>query len=716
MSNTKDPEALSEVNAAKINDDIRQFVSELSMAVTEAKTERAFWETAVDRYTALRYGWRDKKVKPWPGCANYSMPLVDTDIARTKPSYVNLVNVSPIVSFEAANPQYIEAARKREWLFDWRMRTRVKYFKPYVVGVDYLLSQGATIFKTTWNFSTRTYYKQINLAELPTEVLNALYDPRMDDAYLSKIMVEEFQINQDFDENVAEVARVVKEFRAGKSEFELKLVEAENDQPELTACNIREDVVFPVDTTDLNEARFIDYIFTKSMNEIKIGMKDGRYTKYSDNEIESWMGSVPQSKNRSRRPVNTNKKDTLIWLHETCVWYDIDGDGYEERCIVTWPDGKPDQVLRFIENPYDHGQWPYDLIKREYNGPGAFDSRGYGALGEDFQNAISTFVNQSVDNGTITNNPRLKYRRGTLANPKNIRFVPGESIEILGNIDDVKIEQTGNSSQGFLFQSAQYFKSWADQRTGNLSSGLTSPNNSPGQGSQGMKTAKEVGLIEQLQSETQSLDLQVFQDQMANVYFKIDALYEQFGPEEEEVLITGEKPVKISRSEIQCKCNIVPNGKLDNSNPALRAAKAFRLMQVFLNDPMINQRELKELYLAENDVRLTKVLLKTPEQLQQEQQAALVAQEKAKAEALQTQMGLRVFSDNMDVRKEHLMPKDMKAPAESIGFKDLPVSGKFQMALQAGLMLDKAELEQQEKDNQKVEMAKAKKPVGAGAK
>lgn len=717
MSNTKDPESLQKLKALKINDKIKEFIKDLSSSVTEEKSKRGFWDNAVDRYNALRYSIRNVKVKPWPGCANYSLPLIDTDISRAKPSYVNLVAVSPIVSFEASNPEHMEAARKREWLYDWRMRTKVNYFKEYVLGIDYLLSQGAMIFKNTWKFSTRTYYKEIDLSELPQQVLAALYDARMDDAYLAKIMVEEFMINQDFEENVAEVERVVAEFRQGESKFSLKLMEAADDQPEMVACNIREDLTFPVDTTDLNEARFIDYTFTKSQNDIKIAIKDGRYNKYSDDDIHSWTGSIPQNRIRTKfnQQVTNNRKDQPIWLHESCVWYDIDGDGFEERCIATWPDGRPDQVLRFIELPYDHGMWPYVLVKREYNGPGLLDARGYGALGEDFQNAISTFVNQSVDNGTITNTPRTKYKRGSVSNIRNIRYVPGEPIEILTNLEDVKVEQNGNSSQGFLFQSAQYFKSWADQRTGNLSSGLTSPNNMSGQGQQGMKTAKEVGLIEQLQSETQSLDLQVFQDQMAIVHYQIDSLWNQFGPEQDEVQITGEQKVKISRSETQGKFNIVPNGKLDNSNPALRSAKTYRLMQVFLNDPMINQRELKELYLAENDVRLVKTLLKSPEQMQQEQQAALQAQEKAKAEALNTQMGLRMFSDNMDIRKEHLLPGKKDTPSESMNFKDMPISGQLQMGLQAGLHLDRGELEEKEAETKKVEMAKAKKPAMAGA-
>jgi len=656
MAERKDPEELSDLNAVKITDEHKYFVNTLAQSVVDARNDRAFWDTQVDKYIKLRYGIRDIKTFPWKNCANYMMPLIDTDISRAKPSYINLVNVTPIVNFEPYGPEDIEPARKREFLFDWRMRTKVNYFEQYVIGVDMALLQGAVVFKTGWKFQTRKFYKRIELENLPEEVLSALYDPRMDDNYLYRIIVEEFMVDDQFEENKKEIERVIKEFRDGKSEFDLTLVEASEDRAEMTACSIRDDITFPVDTCNLNDARFIDYIFTRSQNDILMAMRDGRYEEYSEDEIAQWAKGTPQQKGNRRQPTPTpNKKDEAIWLHETCVWFDIDGDGIEERCIVTWPEANPSNILRFIELPYDHGQWPYVLVKRELNGPGAFESRGYGALGEDFQNAITTFVNQSVDNGTIVNTPRTKYKRGSIANIRNIRYVPGEALEVLTNLDDVKVEQGGNSSQAFLFQSAQYFKSWSDQRTGNLTSGLTSPNNQSGSGIQGTKTAKEVGLVEQIQSEVQSLDLQVWQNQMANVYYQIDSLYEQFGNDDEEILITGEQPMRISRQEIQGKFNIVPNGKLDNSNPQLRAAKAFNLMRIFLNDPMINQKLLKQHYLMENDVRLSKVLLKSDNQIAKEAQQMIMQQQAAKQEAIQTQLGLKMAGDNLEVRKAAMM-------------------------------------------------------------
>lgn len=657
MAERKDPESLDEIKSLEITQKLKDFVTSLSHIAEEEKQNRAWWENQIDKYIALRYGIRPIKTFPWPNCANYVVPQIDIDINRLKPSYVNLLNVSPIVSFEGYGPEDQEPARKRECLFDWRMKTRIKYFEPYVLGIDHMLEQGATVFKVTWKYSTRTYSRSIDIGDFPTQVLDAMYDPRMTDAYLARILIEELMIDVSFEENQKEVEKAIKDFRDGKTVFDFTLVEEKDNQPELTACNLREDLVIPINCTDIHEAAFIDYKFPTCKNDIKIAMRDDRYEEYSDEEIDTWISGAPLNKtNRYPRttPVTQQNTDEII-LHEVCCWYDVNDDDILEKCIVTYPDNDPTKILRFIELPYNHGQWPYNLVKREINDEGIYSSRSIGQLDEDFQNGISSALNQAIDNGTITNTPTIVTRRNSVQNLKNLRFTPGQTVETNGPTTDYEIRQGFNSSQQSLFQQAQYLKSWADQRVGNLTSGLTSPMNQPGQGLQGQKTAKEINTINQLQSETQSLDLQIFQNQMANVYYQIDALYDQFGSDEESVAITGQPAVRISRQEIQGKFNIVPNGKLDNSNPELRAQKSFKLLQAFLGDPDIRQEELKRLFLVDYDVKLVDRLFKSPEEKQQEMQAMMMQQQAQKQEAIQTQLGLKVASDNLEVRKAAMM-------------------------------------------------------------
>jgi hypothetical protein len=429
MSERKDPESLEEIKSVEVTQKLKDFVNDMAHVSDEERNNRSWWDNQIDKYIALRYGIRPIKTFPWVNCANYVVPQIDTDINRLKPSYVNLLNISPIVAFEGYGPEDQEPARLRECLFDWRMKTKVDYFKPYVLGIDHMLEQGACVFKVTWKYSTRNFTKIIDIGEFPRQVLEAIYDTRVTDDLLKQIIIEEMMIDVSFEENMKEIDKAIVKFRDGASILELDLVEEKDNQPELTAVNIREDLVIPINCMDIHEASFIDYKFPTCKNDIKISMRDGRYKEYTDEQIGSWVSGSPLNKN-SRYPRSTpitNQNTDEIILHELCCWYDVNDDGILEKCIATYPDNDPTSILRFIELPYDHGQWPYTLIKRELNDEGIYSSRSIGQLDEDFQNGISSALNQAIDNGTIVNTPTVVTRRNTLSNIKNLKFVPGQA-------------------------------------------------------------------------------------------------------------------------------------------------------------------------------------------------------------------------------------------------------------------------------------------------
>jgi hypothetical protein len=654
---TDNPEALSKLNSFDITSELQSFANDLFYDIDTEKQKRAWWDSVTDEYINQRYGIRPKKDFPWPNCANYVIPLIDADINRLKPSYAGLIDVFPVVIFEPYGQTDIEAAEKKEIYFDWLLKAKMNFFENYMLGIDYLLEQGIVIWKITWKYSTRNYTVEIDLKEVDPSVLEALYSTFVTDDMLKQIFIEEFKIDDSHEENIAAIEKAVQGFREGKTSFELLLKETVDDQPEVVPCSMRYDVVFPVETTDLNNARFIDFRFQMSKNDLKIAMRDEKYLKYSNDSINGWATAwAADQKNRQRvKTVTTQPDEDMVWLHETCVWRDINDDGIDERCIITWPHGKPEDILRFIEMPYDHGMWPYVACKREINDPGYFSSRGIPALDADFQQGISTGFNQSVDNGTITNTPQIKYKENSVANIRNVRYVPGERVKITGSMDDYQVSMLGNPSQQYLLQSGQYLKAWANERIGNVSSGLSQVNNMAGQGQQGQKTAKEINVVEQMGSEQQSLDLQIFQNQMSKVYFQIDALDNQFGNQEEIEFVSDGQFQRLSRKEIQGKFKYVPNGRLDNSNPQLRAAKAVNMLKMFLNDPDVNQRPLKRWVMDCMDVKIASKLFKTDQQKQEEAAQAQQAQQAQKDEALKTTVGMKVIQDNLDVRKAALM-------------------------------------------------------------
>jgi len=180
----ENPISLKELNSLKITEELRSFVNDLSSDIEEELTNRAHWEQRIDVLRNLRYGIRRQKNHPWPRSANFNIPLMDSDIEESKPGYMNLLNATPIVNYVKYGAEDQEPARRKEQLNDWRLRTQVKFTEQYGYGVDRLLEQGATVFKTSWKFRTVRYTKQFDIVDFDDATKNALYDTRVDDDLL----------------------------------------------------------------------------------------------------------------------------------------------------------------------------------------------------------------------------------------------------------------------------------------------------------------------------------------------------------------------------------------------------------------------------------------------------------------------------------------------------------------------------------------------------
>lgn len=649
------PESLDSLNSIKVTEELKDFVSQISHEVEEARGNMSDWVTRDDIYYRKRYGLRTKRTHPWPGAANFVMPLIDADINRVKPAYANLINVDPIVAFEPFGPEDVEAGRKREVLLDYRLKHKMRFLKPYLMGVDMMLQKGFTVFKVIWKFKSNKYTEFLDIAQLPEEVIEAIYDPMTTDAILKKIIQEEYDVDFDFEENEDEIERAVKEFREGKTKIEMVFLEKECNEPEMIVCDPKEDLTVPSDTTEIQDARWIDYKFWLSINDIKIAMRDEKYHKFKDEEIEGWAGKAKNTRAVTSYSIKEGiqrdvKSDELVQLHETCLLYDIDGDGILEKCIATYPDSDPTAILRFIELPYEHGMWPYTQVRREITEPTFFSSRGIPALDDDFQTGISTLFNNDINNQTVVSTPYIVYRRNSVKNIRNIRYIPGQAFEV----DDpsaFEIRQHVNTSQATFLNSQRLLKAWANERLGTPGSALSEQNNAEGGAQGGRKTAREVELIASLHGQNQAIEMLVFQIQMADVYYQIDSLYQQFGPEEEFVM-TQETPTKISRREIQGKFNLNPNGTLDNSNPVLRSQKNVTMFQMFRGDPNVKQDELYKALITDVDHRLVKRLLYSPEEKAQMQQMQMMQSEMLKQKMVKEQVDITRVGNMLDLEHE----------------------------------------------------------------
>jgi hypothetical protein len=474
----------------------------------------------------------------------------------------------------------------------------------------------------------------LDLADLDQNVLEALYMPEVDDNTLGQILVEEFLPDLTLEENIEAIKKVIKQFRAGKTKFEFNFVEKSVNTAEVIAINPRTDIIFPVDCTDIQKASFIEHRYPMRKSEIKSMMKVGKFKPYDDYEIDQWSGATNYDNSTAdylkgvRDGVSSyyeDDEDSII-ICEVDTWYDVNNDGVDERVRICYPYNNPSKVLYFIENPYKHGKFPYVVVRRELNDAEIMSSRGIPQIDEDFQTGISTLFNQDIDAGTISTTPTIVARKNSVKNLRNLRYVPGQVVETENGSADYQVTQNPNLGQSARFANMQYLKAWANDRIGNMQAAISSSNNTPGQSQIGTKTAKEVTAIASMASQNTAMDLMVFQYQMKDLYYQLDSLFYQFGDEVEELTITGEQPMKITRQEIQGKFSIVPNGKVGDADPVARSQQAQGIFQILQGNPFVRQDRLIKMFIDSHDVRVSKALLKTPQEMQQDAQQQIMAE------------------------------------------------------------------------------------------
>lgn len=123
------------------------------------------------------------------------------------------------------------------------------------------------------------------------------------------------------------------------------------------------------------------------------------------------------------------------------VWcdYDYDNDGVQEACVLTISiDGSA--LIRPILNPYSHHLRPFDratLFPRAHRIYGI----GYGQKLQRLQEAMTTAVNQAIDNNTISNTKCFKAKRGKGIKP-NQKLYTGKFF-MLDDLNDLDVFDLG---------------------------------------------------------------------------------------------------------------------------------------------------------------------------------------------------------------------------------------------------------------------------------
>jgi len=621
------PESLEKQNEVKFSsEDIRnQFVKDLNGEIDDAIAARGKWENRQTRWYKKRYGIRPKKSFPWPGCANLHIPLTDKTIRKIKPSYVNLIwasmpYVCDFVGMGMGPEDDTAAAELNEPFFDWLFKVRMRAFKPTVLLVDKMLEKGFSLAKILWETKTRRYTQTISLKDIPPKWRQVIEDPLTTDDELAQYLADAVEFNLDDENESKQVWDAVRKYREGDQEFQFEMEEFEYNAPKLL-CKDPKDVIVPADTTDLQLARWIADRSWFTYNDLKLGAYDEKYEDSAVKDLGARLnktstGQKPNVKrDLSQYSTLESTKDNregmsdfiansdLIEIMEVCCYYDINGDGIDEKCILTYPKEYPEIILRFIEYPYAHNRWPYVKIPFEYNDERYHSPRGAVEILDPIQTEITVQHNNKLDRQTLTTAPFFKFVPGTI-NPSNIRFIPNQGVPV-PRMDVLEVVQLQDMSYSFE-KEEMILKAWAEEYIGVMDFGIGNVAKMSER-----RTATEIDALKQDRNQVFSLDARIFQDAMAEVYYQTWALWMQYGEDEIHIKITGQpKPRMVRKEDIMGQFNIVPSGTLQNTNPVMEAQKSLADITQFANDPYIDQYELRKDYWLRRDVKKMMRVLK----------------------------------------------------------------------------------------------------------
>lgn len=578
----EDPVSLRRAAQVRVRDQ-KKIVEMLDDRIGRIKAARSSWESELATVYEKRYGMRDPVDFPWPDAANVHLGLCDKQIRRLKAAFVRLVfGAVPIVTISA---QDRTMAYRVEHFFDWMLRSKMDIRVPLNMIADSMLAFGKGICKVTWNKEVRVVTDKFSVAEIfgiedNREILRA--DPPLIHARLAAA----FDLNPMDPDDVETILGLVNDLREGAKALSVRHNITIHDEPQLTSVH---PINFygPVGMREIENASFFAHRMHVPTNQLKARQKAGFYKNV--NAVIEHAENTPderrieelttQSEYREDVAEGTYDHGDTVEIYE-CYWlYDVNRDGVKERVVTTIhrPTGK---ILRFVEYPYAHGQWPFTIFDYEITDGRFYSSRGIVDLLRDIQDEINIQHSNKINSMTITTAPIGFYARASGLQPEDIDWTPGQMIPTNNPHQDVNFPLIPAHDISYE-REEQILKTWAEELSGLMDSGITR-STSAVQG----RTATEVEAIQTENATVFSLDAENWQGNMRRVYEQIIGLWQQYGPDEVEIAVIGEDlPIKVSRQDIAGRYDVIPTGTPTNTTLSYRMGRAIQFFDIVSRMP-----------------------------------------------------------------------------------------------------------------------------------
>lgn len=580
MDTGKDPESRDQASLGE--EIINGFLKDGDKAISD----RHSWERKAEVWYSRRYGLRAAKNFPWPGSSNLNIPFTDKVMRRLRPVFQSAVfRVNPIVSIEPLGETRIETARALEEGYDWLVRYRMKRSREELsYSQDAMLMYGFSVVKAYWDYESDLSSRSIQVDFVPEGTKRS----ELSEQDVATQLAQRLGLDPAKKDEAEALREAVSQFNSGEETIAVEIEREVYNAPRWAYVDPM-DIIVPWDSdTDIDNFPWMAHRMWLQPHQLEARKKSGRYdsgaTTRALNSAKIVSDGQRQSTLEQRRQWRegasgdgVKKKENSHEVWELYFRHDANGDGVSERYVATIHRASS-EVLRLIEFPYEHNEWPFTRYGFEQTEPRWYASRGIPELLYDLQVEINAQHNAKIDNMAITHSKSFIYREGSVRNPNQWRWKPGAMFPARRTEDVVPIN---HQVLDYSFNAEEEnLRAWGEEYVGTPDFGISNINQRVER-----RTATE---IEQIQSSTGAIAdaaLEVYQEGMRRLHRQTLFLWAQYGDPQVLVRVTGsDRQIVFVRYDIYKDFDLVPTGRLDNLNSQARISKAMAVMNL-VNNP-----------------------------------------------------------------------------------------------------------------------------------
>lgn len=570
------------------------FFMEIEQKILDAESDCSTWRSNQDKWHRMRMCIKKTKTFPFTGCANLRLPTVETKLRKAKSAVVKMAfGLRPVVQAIPTPAGDMQTAMKVEKWVDHLLMDIMKIKQKCVITVDQTMEKGFQLLKPFWRTDITTRIEEYSLKDLDLNEMFAMSDPATPPEAIMGELARRLEVDMNplvAEDNEKELRRVMNEILEAKHVFngtdsiKCTLKDVQYNYPDIAIAN-PEFVYVPSDSKfSPQEARMITHEFYMPYDDVKRNVELKNWSADAVNHIEAMRSDVifntTEFTKRTREGINMiNNPSSMVKIWETYMYYDLNGDGFQEKCVFTFA---PDfgQTLRKITLPNDNGKFPFVKFVNELTDDRWYAHRGIPEMIADLVREIDTQHNQKIDSQSLRNAPMISYRAGVV-NPNLIKFAPAQAIP-RHNPDDVLMINNTNLNTDFSYEKEQMIlESKIEELIGQVDFSLQSMINR-----RQPRTAFEVSQQQSSMQTVFSLDADMYIESFSELFNMVWDLWCQYGSDQEEFSYFGEngwEQIRLSREEVQGKYKLSLRGNDQNFNPQVRADKANQIMMATLN-------------------------------------------------------------------------------------------------------------------------------------